>query len=69
MGDTLFEGDKFWDEFDTYRISIFCQIFELLLWKDAHADAFDLVGHLSMDSRTSWAYEDEEVHHTVHSTL
>ena len=53
----------------TYRVSMSRQVLQLLLREDRHADAFDLVVHLAVDSRTSRADEDVEVDDAVHRTL
>ena len=53
----------------TYRVSMSRQVLQLLLREDRHADAFDLVVHLAVDSRTSGADEDVEVNDAVHRAL
>ena len=45
------------------------QVFQFLVCEDAHANAFDFVVHLTVDSRTSRADEDVEVDDAVHGTL
>lgn len=53
----------------TYRISMSSQVFQFLVCKDAHANAFNFMVHLTVDSRTSRADEDVEVDDAVHGSL
>ena len=53
----------------TYRVSMSSQVFQFLLCEDAHANAFDFVVHLAVNSRTSRADKDVEVDDAVHGTL
>lgn len=51
------------------RISMSSQVFQFLVCKDAHANAFNFMVHLTVDSRTSRADEDVEVDDAVHGSF
>ena len=54
---------------NSYSISVLCDIFELLLGEDAHADALHFVGDFAMDAGACRAHENEEAADDIHGSL